>query len=42
MGKLTDALSLNMKEWLVFHGLYARDHIQQVERIKTDEGYPKA
>ncbi len=33
---------LNMKEWLVFHRLHAGDHIQQVERIKTDEGYPKA
>jgi len=33
---------LNMKEWLVFHGLHAMDHIQQIERIKTADGYPKA
>ena len=33
---------LNMKEWLAFHGLHALDHIQQIERIKTAGGYPKA
>jgi len=33
---------LNVKEWLAFHGLHAMDHIGQIERIKTDEGYPKA
>ncbi|MFV1996307.1 MAG: DinB family protein [Verrucomicrobiales bacterium] len=33
---------LNMKEWLAFHGLHAMDHIRQIERIKTDGGYPKA
>ena len=33
---------LNVKEWLAFHRLHAMDHIQQIERIKTDPGYPKA
>ncbi len=33
---------LNMKEWLAFHRLHALDHIQQIERIKADAGYPKA
>jgi hypothetical protein len=33
---------LNMKEWLAFHRLHAMDHIQQIERIKADAGYPKA
>ncbi len=33
---------LNIKEWLAFHRLHAMDHIQQVERIKMDAGYPKA
>ncbi len=33
---------LNLKEWLAFHGLHAMDHIQQIERIKTAGGYPKA
>ena len=33
---------LNIKEWLAFHRLHAMDHIQQIERIKKDSGYPKA
>lgn len=33
---------LNMKEWLAFHRLHAMDHIQQIERIKADAGYPRA
>lgn len=33
---------LNIKEWLAFHRLHAMDHIQQIERIKNDAGYPKA
>ena len=33
---------LNTKEWLAFHGLHSGDHIRQIERIKTDGGYPKA
>ena len=33
---------LNVKEWLAFHRLHAMDHIQQIERIKADAGYPKA
>lgn len=33
---------LNIKEWLAFHRLHAMDHIQQIERIKADAGYPKA
>jgi hypothetical protein len=32
---------LNIKEWLAFHRLHAMDHIQQIERIKADAGYPK-
>jgi len=31
-----------VREWLAFHRLHAMDHIQQIERIKTDGGYPKA
>jgi hypothetical protein len=34
--------ALNMKEWLAFHGLHARDHIRQIERIKTDGAYQTA
>jgi len=33
---------LNIKEWLAFHRLHAMDHIQQIERIKADAGYPRA
>jgi hypothetical protein len=33
---------LNAREWLAFHRLHAMDHIQQIERIKADGGYPKA
>jgi hypothetical protein len=33
---------LNVKEWLAFHRLHAMDHINQIERIKADAGYPKA
>jgi len=33
---------LNLKEWIAFHRLHALDHIQQIERIKADPGYPKA
>jgi hypothetical protein len=33
---------LNVREWLAFHRLHAMDHIQQIERIKADGGYPKA
>ncbi len=33
---------LNVKELLAFHRLHAMDHIQQIERIKADAGYPKA
>ncbi len=33
---------LSIKEWLAFHRLHAMDHIQQIERIKMDAGYPKA
>lgn len=33
---------LNIKEWLAFHRLHAMDHIQQIERIKADPGYPRA
>jgi hypothetical protein len=32
---------LNIKEWLAFHRLHAMDHIQQIERIKADAGYPR-
>jgi hypothetical protein len=32
---------LNMKEWLAFHRLHAMDHIIQIERIKSDAGYPR-
>ena len=33
---------LNLKEWLVFHRGHAMDHIQQIERIKANAGYPTA
>lgn len=33
---------LNLKEWIAFHRLHALDHIQQIEGIKADPGYPKA
>ena len=33
---------LNAKEWLAFHRLHAMDHIRQIDRIKSDAGYPKA
>jgi hypothetical protein len=32
---------LNAKEWLAFHQGHAMDHIQQIERIKADGGYPR-
>jgi hypothetical protein len=33
---------LNMKEWLAFHRLHTADHIQQIEKVKADPGYPRA
>ena len=33
---------LNLKEWFAFHRVHAMDHIQQIEAIKTDPGYPSA
>ena len=33
---------LNLKEWFAFHRVHAMDHIQQIDAIKADAGYPKA
>ena len=33
---------LSAKEWMVFHRLHGMDHIQQIERIKSDPAYPAA
>jgi DinB superfamily len=33
---------LNLKEWFAFHRVHAMDHIQQIEAIKADPGYPSA
>ncbi len=31
---------LNLKEWLAFHRIHSMDHIQQIDKIKADPGYP--
>jgi hypothetical protein len=31
---------LNLKEWFAFHRVHAMDHIQQIDAIKADPGYP--
>jgi len=33
---------LNLKEWLAFHRIHSMDHIQQIDKIKADPGYPSA
>jgi len=33
---------LNLKEWIAFHRLHAMDHIQQIEKIRSDAAYPPA
>jgi len=33
---------LNLKEWFAFHRVHAMDHIQQIDKIKTDPDYPSA
>ena len=33
---------LNLKEWFAFHRVHAMDHIQQIQAIKADPGYPSA
>lgn len=33
---------LNYRDWIVFQRLHARDHMQQIESIKTHPDYPKA
>jgi len=33
---------LNLKEWLAFHRIHSMDHIQQIDKIKTDPAYPSA
>ncbi len=33
---------LNAKEWIAFHRLHAMDHIQQIDKIKADPGFPSA
>ena len=33
---------LNLKEWIAFHRIHAMDHIQQIDKIKADAGYPAA
>lgn len=31
---------LNLKELIVYHRLHVMDHVQQIEKIKADPGYP--
>ncbi len=31
---------LNLKELIAFHRLHVMDHVQQIEKIKADPGYP--
>ena len=31
---------LNLKELIVYHRLHVMDHLQQIEKIKADPGYP--
>jgi len=33
---------LNLNEWLAFHRIHSMDHIQQIDKIKADSGYPSA
>jgi len=33
---------LNLKEWFVFHRVHAMDHVQQLDKIKADPGFPAA
>ena len=33
---------LNLKEWLAFQRIHSMDHIQQIDKIKADPGYPSA
>ena len=33
---------LNLKEWLAFQRIHSMDHIQQIDKIKADLGYPSA
>jgi hypothetical protein len=33
---------LNLKEWIAFQRVHAMDHIQQLDQIKADPGYPSA
>ena len=33
---------LNLKEWIAFHRIHAMDHIQQIDKIKSDPAYPQA
>jgi uncharacterized damage-inducible protein DinB len=32
---------LNFREWAAFQRLHALDHVQQMEKVKTDPGYPR-
>jgi hypothetical protein len=32
---------LNLKELIVYHRLHVMDHVQQIEKIKADPGYPQ-
>jgi len=32
---------LNLKEWLAFHRIHSMDHIQQIDKIRADPGYPR-
>ena len=31
---------LNIKELIALHRLHIMDHVQQIEKIKGDQGYP--
>ena len=33
---------LNLKEWFAFHRVHAMDHVQQIDKILADPGYPRA
>ena len=35
-----DVGPLNLKELIAFHRLHVMDHVQQIEKIKADPGYP--
>ena len=32
--------NLNLTQWIAFQRIHSMDHIQQIEKIKTEPGYP--